>query len=66
VVIPRKYNDPHSWADCSDGFVRVVKQTDKVHIVPLGAIVGPAHLLQENNSASDKIDCVWLVNNHVD
>jgi len=28
VVIPTKYKDPHRWADCVDGFIRVVKQTD--------------------------------------
>jgi len=37
-----------------------------MQIVPVGAIVGPAHLVRENNSASDRIDSVWLVNNHVD
>jgi len=65
VVIPTKYNDPHGWADCVDGFIQVVEQTDKMHIVPVGAIVGPAHLVREN-AASDRIDSVWLVNNHVD
>jgi len=65
VVIPTKYKDLHGWADCVDGFIRVVKQTNKMHIVPIGAIVGPAHLVWEN-AASDGIDCVWLVNNHVD
>jgi len=66
VVIPTKYEDPHGWADCVDGFIWVVKQTDKMHIVPVGAIVGPAHLVWENNAASDRIDSVWLVINHVD
>jgi len=45
VVIPTKYKDPHGWADCVDGFIRVVKQTDMIHIVPVRAIVGPAHLV---------------------
>jgi len=66
LVIPPKYNDPHGSADCIDGFIRVVKQTDKMHIVPVWAIVGPAHLVRENHAASDRIDSVWLVNNHVD
>jgi hypothetical protein len=44
-VFPTKYKDPYSWADCVDGFIRVVKHTDTMHIVPVGAIVGPAHLL---------------------
>jgi hypothetical protein len=65
VVIPTKYKDPHGWADCVDGFIRVVKQIDMMHIVPVGAIVGPAHLVREN-AASERIDSVWLVNNHVD
>jgi len=66
VVIPTKYNDPHGWAASVGGFILVVKQTDKMHIVPFGAIVGPAHLVQENNAASDRINSIWLVNNHVD
>jgi hypothetical protein len=45
VVIPTKYKDPHGWADCVDGFIWVVKQTDKIHIIPVGAIVGPEHLV---------------------
>ena len=65
VVIPTKYKNPHGWADCVDGFIRVVKQTDNMHIVPFGAIVGPAHLVREN-AASDRIYSVWLVNKHVD
>jgi hypothetical protein len=66
LVITTKYNDPDCWADCVDGFIRVVKQTDKMHGVPVGAIVGPAHLVQENDATSDRIDSVWLVINHVD
>jgi len=65
VVIPTMFNDLHGWADCVDGFIQVVKQTNKMHTVPVGAIVGPAHLVREN-AASDRIDSVWLVNNHVD
>ena len=63
--IPTKYKDPHGWADCVDGFMRVVKQTDMMHIVPVKAIVGPAHLVREN-AASDRINSIWLANNHVD
>jgi len=66
VVIPTKYKDLHGWADCVDRLLQVVKQTDKMHIIPVGAIVGPAHLVLEDNAASDRIDSVWLVNNHVD
>ena len=65
VVIPTKYKDLHGWADCVDGFIRVVKQMNKMHIVPVGAIVGLAHLVREN-AALGSMDSVWLVNNHVD
>ena len=65
VVIPTKFNDLHGWADCVDRFIRVVKLTNKMHIVPVGAIVGPAHLVREN-AAADGIDSIWVVNNHVD
>jgi hypothetical protein len=61
VVILTKYKDPHGWANCVDGVIR----TDKIHIVPVGAIVGPGHLAREN-AASHTIASVWLVNNHVD
>ena len=36
-----------------------------MHIVPVSAIVGQAHLVHEN-TASDRIDCIWFVNDHVD
>ena len=36
-----------------------------MHIVPVGAIFGPAHLVREN-AASERIYSIWLVNNHVD
>jgi len=64
-VIPTNYKDPHGWADCVDGFIRVVKQTDIMHKVPVRAIVGPARLVREN-AASDQINSVWLVSNHMD
>jgi hypothetical protein len=47
VVIPTMFKDLHGWADCVDRFIRVVKQTNTIHIVPVGAIVGPAHLVLE-------------------
>jgi len=65
VVIPTKFKDLHVWADCVDGFIRVVKWTNKMHIIPVGAIVGPAHFVWEN-AASGGIDSVWLGNTHVD
>ena len=60
-----KVQNLHGWADCVDELIGVVKQTNKMHIVPVGAIVGPAHLVREN-AASGGIDSVWLVNNNVD
>jgi hypothetical protein len=36
-----------------------------MHIVPVGAIVGPAHLGKET-AASGGIDSGWHVNNHFD
>jgi len=65
VVIPTTFKDSHGWADCVDGFIRVVKQMNKRHIVPVGRIVGLAHLMREN-SPSGGIDSVWHGNNHVD
>jgi len=57
VVIPTKYKDLHGWPDCVDRFIRIVKQTNKMHIVPVGAIDGPAHLVWEN-AALDGINNV--------
>jgi len=65
VVVPTMYKDVHGWADCVDGFIRVVNRTNRMHIVPVGAIVGLAHLVRVN-AASGGMDSVWLVNNHVD
>jgi hypothetical protein len=50
---------------CVDGFIQVVKQTDKMCIVPFRAIVGPAHLGGEN-AESDRTDNIGLVNNQMD
>jgi hypothetical protein len=66
VVIATKYKDLHGWADCGNRFIWVVKQTDMMHIVHVGATVGPAHLVQVKNATSDRIDSVWNVNNYVD
>jgi hypothetical protein len=43
----------------------VVKQADKLHIVPVEPIVAVASLVREN-SASDTIDSICLLNNHMD
>jgi hypothetical protein len=64
-VIATKFKVLHGWADCVDGFIRVVKQTNKMHIVPVGGIVGLANLVREN-AASGGIESIWLVNIHVD
>jgi hypothetical protein len=64
VVIPTKFKDPHGWANCVDRCIRIVRQTDVIHIVPVAAIVGMAHLVQEN-AASDWINSIWLVKNDV-
>jgi hypothetical protein len=65
VALPTKYKDPQCWAECVDGFIRVVKQTNTMHIRPVGAIDAPAHLVQEN-AASRRVDSEWLVDNRVD
>jgi hypothetical protein len=70
VVIPTKFQDRRGWADKVDGFIRVVKLTHKMHIVPVGAIVGPAHLVREDEEVlgSNRGDdtSIWLLNNKVD
>jgi hypothetical protein len=65
VVIPTKFKDLDGCADYVDGFIRVVKQTNSMQIVHIGAIIGPAQLVREN-AASGGIDTVWPVNNHLD
>jgi hypothetical protein len=64
-VIPTKFKDLHGWADCVDGFIRVVQQTNKMDIVPVGGIFGPADMVRKN-AVSGGIDSVWVVNTHVD
>jgi len=44
--------------------LQVVKLTNTLQLVPLGAIVEPTHSVSEN-AASGRIDSAWLVNNHV-
>jgi hypothetical protein len=65
VVIPIQHKDCHGLADCVGRFIWVVKQTNRMHIVPVAALVGLAHLVQKN-AALGGINKVWLVNNHVD
>jgi hypothetical protein len=65
VVNPRKFNVLHGWPECVDGFIRVVKHTNQMDLVPIGGLVGPAIVVREN-PASGGIDSIWLVNTHVD
>ena len=65
VVIPIKRKDLDGRAECIDRFIWVVKQISKMHIVPIIAIVGLAHLVKENAALGD-IDSISLVTNHVD
>jgi hypothetical protein len=65
VVISTKYKHLYGWTDCVDGFIWVVKQTNKIHIVPIGTVGELGHLVREKGT-SGGIDSVWLVNNHVD
>jgi len=65
VGIPTQYKDLQGWAYCVDGFIWVVKETNKMHIVPIGAIDGLAHLVRENGAWCG-IDSLWRVYNHVD
>jgi len=65
VVIPTQYNDLLGWAECVVRFIWVGRRTDKKHIVPVGANIGLAQLVWEN-PASDRIDRVWLENNHME
>jgi hypothetical protein len=64
-VIPTRYKDLHGWADYIDGFIRVVKHTNKMDIVCVGAIVRPAHLVNEN-AAAGILNSGWVVNSQVD
>jgi len=64
VVIPTNFKDLQGWAVCFDRFILVVKQTDLMHMVPVGRSVGIAPLVREN-AASDAINSLWLVNDHV-
>jgi len=65
VVIPTKFKDLYGWADCVDRFIWVVKQMNKMHIVPVGAIVGLAQLDSEI-AAPGGIASIWFVNNYID
>jgi hypothetical protein len=63
VVYPTKSKDFDSWADCIDGFIRVVKRINGMHNVPLAATAVPALVVREN-AASGSINSPWLVINH--
>lgn len=55
ILIPTKYKDLHSWADCINSFILVITKANKIHCVPIGAKVVLVHSVQEN-AASDRID----------
>jgi len=65
VEIIIKYQDLHCWADCADGFIQVVKQTNWMHPVYVRAMIGPKHLVPEI-AASDRLGIVWLVHYDMD
>jgi len=65
VVIPIEYNNLHGWDDWNDGSNQIIKQTNKIYIVPIRAILGQAQLVQYN-AALDRIDTFWPVNIYVD
>jgi hypothetical protein len=63
--VSSKHKDLYGWANCSNSFIWVVKQINKLHLVPIAAIVGLAYLVKEN-AVSDKINSIWLVHNTLD
>jgi len=65
IVIPTRFEELYGWTDCIDGFSQTVKQTSKIHYVPVRAIVALSNV-ERKNAASDTIDTVWLLNNRVD
>ena len=65
VVSSTKSKDLHCWAGCVDKFIQMFKLSDMLHIVPVGAIIGPVHSKQENGT-SDRSDSIWVGNNQVD
>jgi hypothetical protein len=65
MVIPKKCKGLHGWVGWVDGFIQVVKQMNTIYIVPIGEIIGQAHLVEEN-AILCSIDGAWLENNHLD
>jgi len=65
VVIRTTFNDLPGWAECIDGFIWVVKLTNMMHIVPVGAMIQQAHVLRRN-AAAGSINNRLLVNNHIE
>ena len=65
MVIPTQYNDYYGRADCIDVVIQVAKQTEIIQFVPVGAIAGLEYLVPDN-ATLNMIDCVWLVNNHME
>jgi len=63
VVIPKKFKDLDGWADYVDEIIQVIKPTNMMNIVPVGAIVAPAHLVRKN-AASGSIDSTLMACKH--
>jgi len=66
VVIQTMYKDSHDWADCvGGGFIQIVKQANKMNILPVRAIFGWVYLVRVY-AVSDGIDIVALLNSDAD
>jgi len=64
-MIPTVYNNWYCWTNSIDGICYFIKQTNKVHVVPVGVRVGPVPIVIENDTLH-RIDNVSHGNNHVD
>jgi len=61
LVIQIKYEDLAHYLNSFDEFIQVVKQTDTLHIVPVGEFVIVAHWVREN-AVLHRMDSVRFVN----
>jgi hypothetical protein len=43
AVIPTYFENRHGWTDRVGKFIQDFIQTNKIHVVPIGAVVGPVH-----------------------
>jgi hypothetical protein len=51
-----KVQNFHGWTDCVDMFIRSVKQTNKMHILQVGAAVRPAQFVRQHRL---RMSCKW-------